>query len=155
MLVRLAKNQRHFGLTKLDRVRATIFRLTVLGCVLLALVAVLCAGLILSEVWGFPPWRPAGLDLHGIYGVSGPAPMVLTVMLAIMRILMVVLLVRKSVQALPLQGMIVLVNGCLFSLLSFSSEFNSLFGYLGIAIDVALLYPLWMFRRSSGHVFAE
>ncbi|MBO6795953.1 hypothetical protein [Maricaulis sp.] len=151
----LAHNQRHQGLSERDRVFANTFLLAVLGALLLAVHSAVRSGLIIAQFLGAKLGEFMGVNISAAYLTIGPAPMLLTLLLTVLRATLLIQVLRRSLQALPLQALIVIVHSCLFINLAFETTYDFAIGYIFIGVEVCLLYPLWMMRRPIRQAFAE
>ncbi|MEC9249525.1 MAG: hypothetical protein VX501_02670 [Pseudomonadota bacterium] len=142
-------------MSELDRVYANTFRLAALGAFLLAFHSAVWSGLIIAQLLGAQPEALWGVDVRAAFLALGPAPMLLTFLLTALRGVLFIQVLRRSLQALPLQAMIVIVHACLFINLAFETTYDFAMGYVVIGLDMCLLYPLWMMRRPIKQTFAE
>lgn len=142
-------------MSELDRVYANTFRLAALGAFLLAIHSAAWSGLIIAQFLGAELGEFMGVNVHAAYLTLGPAPLLLTLLLTILRSVLVVQVIRRSLQVLPLQALIVIVHACLFINLAFETTYDFALGYVVIGLEVCLLYPLWMMRRPIKQAFAE
>ena len=138
-----------------DRVYANTFRLAALGAFLLAVYSALWSGLIIAQFLGAELGEFMGINVRAAYLTLGPAPMLLMLLLTVLRTTLLIQVLRRSLQALPLQALSVIVHSCLFINLAFETTYDFAMGYVVIGLDVCLLYPLWMMRRPIKQAFAE
>lgn len=138
-----------------DRVYANTFRLAALGAFLLAVHSALWSGLIIAQFLGAELGEFMGINVHVACLTLGLAPMLLTLLLTVLRSVLFIQVLGRSLKALPLQTLIVIVHACLFINLAFETTYDFAIGYLVIGVEVCLLYPLWMMRRPIKQVFAE
>ena len=111
--------------------------------------------MIIAQFLGAELGEFMGINVHVAYLTLGPAPMLLTLLLTVLRSVLFIQVLGRSLQALPLQTLIVIVHACLFINLAFETTYDFAIGYLVIGVEVCLLYPLWMMRRPIKQVFAE
>lgn len=142
-------------MSELDRVYANTFRLAALGAFLLAAHSAVWSGIIIAQFLGAELGDVMGVNVRTAYLTLGPAPMLLTLLLTVLRTVLLVQVLRRSLQALPLQALIVIVHSCLFINLAFETTYDFAVGYVVIGLEVCLLYPLWMMRRPIKQTFAE